>query len=296
MRVFVTGWRGLLGVELVPLLRQQHEVEGIDINDPDTRNRVDICNRVELGRRLKAFRAEALVHLAAMTSVDLCESESEVDRAFRVNGDGARVAAAEAEALDIPILAVSTDYVFDGTKAEPYDEDDTPNPLSVYGRSKLAGEEAVKAAALQWTVVRSAWLYGRGGRNFVDTIEGLLKTRDKVSVVDDQIGSPTYARDLAGGIKTLLEAETRGVVHVANTGEASWYDLARETATILGLDPEKVVSATTEELGRPAPRPAYSVLSTRRAEALCGLEMRPWREALRSYLETRSYLGTTRPA
>jgi dTDP-4-dehydrorhamnose reductase len=120
----------------------------------------------------------------------------------------------------------------------------------------------------------------------VDTIGELLKTRDEVSVVDDQVGSPTYAWDLANGIKALMQAEARGVVHVANTGEASWYDLARETATVLGHDPGKVLAVTTEELGRPAPRPAHSVLSTRRAETLFGLEMRSWRDALRSYLET----------
>jgi len=278
VRVFVTGWDGLLGTELVPLLRERHEVEGTGIDDGD------ICNREGLRRRLEDFRPDVLVHLAAMTAVDLCENEE--DEAFRVNGEGSRVAAAQAEALGIPILAVSSDYVFDGAKTEPYDEDDAPNPLSVYGRSKLAGEEAVKAASLQWTVVRSAWLYGEGGRNFVDTMGELLKTRDVVSVVDDQIGSPTYAWDLADGIRTLLEAESRGVVHVANSGEASWYDLARETAAILGLDPGKIVAVTTEELGRPAPRPAHSVLSTRRAEALYGLEMRSWREALRGYLET----------
>jgi dTDP-4-dehydrorhamnose reductase len=266
VRVFVTGWDGLLGTD------------GTGIDDGD------ICNREALRVRLEAFRPDALVHLAAMTAVDLCETEE--DEAFRVNGEGSRVAAAQAEALGIPILAVSSDYVFDGAKGEPYDEDDVPNPLSVYGRSKLAGEEAVKAAALQWTLVRSAWLYGEGGRNFVDTMGELVKTRDVVSVVDDQIGSPTYAWDLAHGIRTLLEAGSRGVVHVANSGEASWYELARETAITLGLDPERIVAATTEELGRPAPRPAYSVLGTRRAEALYGLEMRSWREALRSYLET----------
>lgn len=278
MRVLVTGCDGLLGKELLPILQDRHEVFGVDIDD------FDICNRMELGRRLREFRAAAVIHLAAMTAVDLCENEE--DRAFKVNGNGSRVVAAEAEALDIPIILASTDYVFDGAKESPYDEDDAPNPLSVYGRSKLAGEEAVKAAALNWTVVRSAWLYGGGKGNFVDTIGELLKTRETIPVVDDQIGSPTYAVDLAHGIRALLETEARGVVHVANTGQASWYDLARETAVLLGCDPGRIVATTTEQLGRPAPRPGYSVLSSRRAEAVFGVEMRPWREALRSYLET----------
>jgi dTDP-4-dehydrorhamnose reductase len=269
----------MLGTALVPMLGEAHEVDGMGIEDGD------VCNRSFLRKRIDAFRPDALVHLAAMTAVDRCETEE--DEAFRLNGEGSRVAATEAERLGVPILAVSTDYVFDGQKSSPYSEDDPTGPQSVYGRSKLAGEEAVKAASLAWTIVRSAWLYGTGGPNFVDTIIERLRTQKTVSVVDDQTGSPTYALDLALGIRTLLEAHARGVFHVVNAGRASWFELAREIARQTGLDVDRVIPASTAELGRKAPRPTYSVLSSERARARHGIELRSWPEALEAYIAQR---------
>jgi dTDP-4-dehydrorhamnose reductase len=266
VRIFVTGWNGLLGSTLVPVLGKKHEVEGFGIDDGD------VSDEAFVRSRLEAFGPDVVIHLAAMTEVDACESREE--EVFRVNEEGSRL---------------STDYVFDGVKKTPYNEDDPPGPLGVYGRSKLAGEEAVKAQASRWTVVRSAWLYGEGGRNFVDTMAELLVACDIVYVVNDQIGSPTYARDLAQGIETLVEEEARGVIHVVNPGEVSWFDLARETARLVGQDPSRVHPASTAEVGRPAPRPAYSVLDTARAEEAYGLRLRSWQEALAYYLKSRDH-------
>lgn len=224
---------------------------------------------------------EVLVHLAAWTDVDGCEGDP--DRAHRVNAEGARVAAAEAERAGAAVLLVSTDYVFPGTGRTPYREDDVPAPAGVYGQSKLAGEEAVKQAAVQWTVVRSAWLYGPGGRNFVDTVVGLARDRERVPVVDDQTGSPTFSADLAAGLLQLIEARVRGTVHLANGGAATWFSLAREAVGLAGGEPERIVPASTAEVGRPAPRPAYSVLDTARAAAH-GVHLRAWPEALAAYI------------
>jgi len=280
MRVFVTGWDGLLGSALVPRLRDRHEVAGMGLDDGD------IGDRALVRSRLEAFRPDAVIHLAAMTAVDACEADEA--EAFRVNAEGSRMVAAEAENVEASVLALSSDYVFDGAQDEPYGEDDEPRPLSIYGRSKLAGEEGVRGANTRWTVVRSAWLFGPGGRNFVDTILDALQTRETVNVVSDQTGSPTYAPDLAVALVALLEVGGRGVYHLANAGAGSWYDLAREAVRGSGLDPERVRPAGTAEIGRPAPRPAWSVLDTTRAHERHGIQMRPWLDALRSHLEYRS--------
>ncbi len=279
MKVFVTGWDGLLGSSLVPILRERHEVAGIGLADGD------IGDRVLVRGRLESFRPDAVIHLAAMTAVDACEgNEAE---AFRINAEGSRLVAAEAERVGASITTLSTDYVFDGTKGAPYLEDDEPRPLSVYGRSKLAGEQGVQGASTRWAVVRSAWLFGPGGRNFVDTILGLLRERESLDVVSDQTGSPTYAPDLAEALTALVEAKGRGIYHLANEDPGSWYDLAREAVRGIGLDPDRVHPATTAEVGRPAPRPAFSVLDTTRARTRHGIGLRPWRDALRAHLDRR---------
>ncbi len=280
MKVFVTGWDGLLGSALVPLLRRSHDVAGMGIADGD------IAEPSLVRSRLDAFRPDVVIHLAAMTAVDACESAEE--EAFRVNAEGSRLVAAEAERRGARVLAVSSDYVFDGTKGAPYTEDDPVRPLSVYGRSKLAGEGGIAGASTDWAVVRSAWLYGGGGRNFVDTILELLETRDTVSVVSDQVGSPTYASDLAEGIAALVADRARGIYHVVNAGRASWFDLAREAARLTGLDPDRVRPVSTGAAGRPAPRPRFSVLDAARARERHGVDLRPWPQALAAYLAGRS--------
>lgn len=281
MRVYVTGWDGLLGSALVPALRAGgHEVAGMGVND------ADITDAAFLRERLGAFRPDAVVHLAAMTAVDRCESEPE--EAFRVNESGSRVAAAEAARVGAAVLALSTDYVFDGAARRPYREDDAPAPLGVYGRSKLAGERAIAEAAGRWAIVRSAWLYGAGGRNFVDTILALAAERETLSVVDDQTGSPTLVSDLARGLAVLVEGRAEGLLHLANAGSATWCGLAREAMRLAGANPERIRPATTSEVARPAPRPVYSVLDCARARDRYGVALRPWRDALADYLSGRA--------
>lgn len=275
MRIFVTGWNGLLGTALVPLLRPRHEVEGFGQED------ADLTDQAYLRERFLRFRPEAVVHLAAFTAVDDCESREK--DAFRVNALGSGIVAREAEEVGAAILALSTDYVFNGAGSRPYREEDLPDPRTAYGRSKLAGEEAIRSHPA-WAVVRSAWLYGPGGRNFVDTILAALDARGEVRVVDDQVGCPTYTLDLAQGLIRLLEAKARGIYHLVNGGQASWFELAREAARRTGRNPERVRPAPTGEVPRPAPRPAYSVLECGRAEREHGVRLRPWPDALAEYL------------
>jgi dTDP-4-dehydrorhamnose reductase len=192
--------------------------------------------------------------------------------------------AAEAARVNASVLAISTDYVFDGAKRSPYTEDEATAPLSVYGRSKLAGERAVRAGVPRWAIVRSAWLYGSGGKNFVNTILDLSARQDALTVVDDQTGSPTYVADLAEGLARLVDARAEGLLHLANAGSATWCDLARESLRLAGGDPARVRPAATETMGRPAPRPVYSALDCARARARYGVALRPWRDALADYL------------
>ena len=275
MRVFVTGWNGLLGNALVPRLQSAHEVDGFGVEDGE------VTDVAFVRRRLEQFRPETVLHLAAWTAVDACESDPV--RAFHVNAEGSRVVATEAARINARVIAVSTDYVFDGEQTRAYTEDDAPSPQSVYGKSKLAGEDEVRNVAL-WAIVRTAWLYGGGGRNFVDTILAALDERGNLEVVNDQIGSPTYAVDLSKALVTLLEANAQGLYHVANAGEASWFDLAREAARLTGRHPERIRPATTAQVPRPAKRPAHSVLSCERVAKMHGVHLRAWGDALAEYL------------
>jgi dTDP-4-dehydrorhamnose reductase len=210
-----------------------------------------------------------VLHAAAWTDVDGAEADPE--RARRVNVDGARNVAA----VGAPVVYYSTDYVFDGSKREPYLESDEPNPLSVYGRTKLGGEHEVRDG---W-IVRSSWLFGWTGRNFVRTMLELGRERDEVAVVADQVGSPTYVGHLAEATRELLE-RPHGVWHVAAEGECTWAEFARAIFEETGLN-TRVREITTEELGRPAPRPAYSVLRSEQAAP----ELSHWREGLRACLD-----------
>jgi dTDP-4-dehydrorhamnose reductase len=226
--------------------------------------------------------------------VDGAESKREL--AHAVNADGAGNLARASAGLDIPLLHISTDYVFDGTapldaggQARPYIESDPTDPQSVYGSTKLEGERQVLAASSRHTVVRTAWLYGVNGRNFVDTMLKLAAERDAVQVVDDQIGSPTWAGHLAPALIGLLEREVSGLVHLTGAGAVSWNGFAREIFRQAEVDC-RVESATSEQMARPAPRPAYSVLESERGDVI---GMPPWQDGLAGYLAARD--GMMRP-
>jgi dTDP-4-dehydrorhamnose reductase len=221
---------------------------------------------------------DVVLHAAAWTNVDGAEGDPQGAAAVNVGGT------ANVAALGAPLVYYSTDYVFDGSKGEPYVESDGPNPRSAYGRSKLHGEAAAGERA--W-IVRSSWLFGPTGTNFVRAMLRLGAKRDEVAVVDDQRGSPTYARDLAHAIELLLRRGAQGIVHATNSGQTTWYGFAREIASAMGMADASITPVTTEEFPRPAPRPRYSVLSGARFRALTGENLRPWEEAMRQYLSAR---------
>ena len=259
MKVLVTGAGGQLGRELVTAF------EGCDVVAAG-HDRLDVADRDAVVGAITSLRPDVVVHAAAWTAVDACEDD--VDRALAVNGLGTRHVADGARRSGAHVVYVSTDYVFDGTKVGPYDEWDEPAPQSVYGRSKLGGERELDPGA---TIVRTSWVFGRHGSNVVKTVLGRT---GELRFVDDQRGCPTAAEDLAGAIRSLAVARLPGTFHVTNSGTTTWFDFVRDVLAAAGDDPGRVVPTTTAALGRPAPRPANSVLDNA-ALRLSGLPLLP---------------------
>ena len=257
------------------ILGDAHQVQGTDIED------FDITDREETLKAITGMRPEWVINAAAYTQVDRCEEEQKT--ACAVNGEGAANLALACKAVKARLIHVSTDYVFDGTSRTPYREDDPVNPISVYGQSKLQGESAARAILDGVTIVRTAGLYGKGGANFVNTIRRLAQERDELTVVDDQWVSPTYSVDLSRAIGALMRKSARGTFHVVNSGSCTWYQFARRIVQLTGGS-STVVPITSSRLNRPAARPAFSVLSTRKYTEVTGEEMRSWEEALTEYL------------
>jgi len=247
-----------------------------------TRSDLDVTDRPAVIHTMLQERPAAVVNCAAYTDVD--GAEDDLDGAMDVNAEAAANVATAAAEIGARVLYPSTDYVFDGYKDEPYVESDEPRPQSVYGQSKLAGEHETAAANPRHYIVRSAWLFGTSGRNFVETMLSLARDHGEVLVVRDQVGCPTYTAHLADALVRLLDTEAFGVHHLASQGECSWYEFAQEIFSQAGVEC-RVMSCTTDEFGRPAPRPPYSVLGTERAEALY---LPHWKEGLASYLAERS--------
>jgi len=223
-----------------------------------------------------------VINCVGYTYVD--QAEKEPDLAMAVNGQGAQTVARACALCGAFLVHMSTDYIFDGRLNRPYREDDLPTPLSAYGRSKLAGEELVQKALPTALIVRSAWLFGPGRPGFVETVLAAARTGKDLAVVQDEVGSPTYSADLAGAILDLTRRRVGGLLHVANAGRASRLELARQTLSLAGLDPEAIRPITAHELGRPAARPAFSALDTRRYARVCGQPLPSWLDALGRYL------------
>jgi dTDP-4-dehydrorhamnose reductase len=287
MRILVTGAEGILGRAIREWLGPRHTLylwgrDEADVRDPD-----------RVAEAARGIEFDAVIHAAAMTDVDRCESE--FDLALAVNRDGTRNVARLAGERGAVLIYLSTDYVFDGSKPEPYREDDPPSPVNAYGRSKLAGEEAAREGAARCLIVRTSWVYGAGGRNFVDTMAERLGRGEIPEVVTDQRGSPTYARDLARGIERLLCTKASGVVHVTNRGETTWHGLALAIARQLG-SPLTIRPTTSDRYPRPARRPANSVLAGERFRILTGHTLPHWEEALRDYLAWRAGVKRGVPA
>jgi dTDP-4-dehydrorhamnose reductase len=266
-RVLVTGARGQIGREVVAAFAG-HDVIAAD------HAALDVADRDAVLQAITSTAPAAVVHAGAWTAVDACESDPE--RAFRVNALGTRHVAEAARRAGAWICYLSTDYVFDGTKPEPYVEWDTPNPVSVYGRSKLGGEWEIGAVGADATIVRTAWVCGRHGHNMVKTVLRLAQEHEKLAFVDDQRGQPSFADDLAPMIRRLVVERRPGIFHVTNQGAVSWYEFAREVLEVAGLDPGRVRPIATADLvpPRPAPRPANSVLDNA-ALRLSGLPLLP---------------------
>lgn len=276
MKLLVTGAAGMLGRDVMLAAGNAgHDVVGYG------RTELDVTDAAALERKLDLERPGVVINCAAWTDVDGAEEAEEA--AMAVNGLGAGNVAAAAAAIGAPVVYVSSDYVFDGAKGAPYVESDQPAPLSAYGRTKLAGEEATAAANKRHFVVRSAWLFGVGGPNFVETMLRLAADHGEVLVVRDQVGSPTYTWHLAYGIVRLIEGVEYGIHHMAAEGQCSWYEFAREIFDQAKVEC-KVLSATTEMLGRPAPRPPYSALTSQREHAI---RLPSWQDGLAGYLAQR---------
>jgi len=276
MRCLVTGAGGMLGTELVAFLRRQNEeVVGWDLPKHDVTDVEKTINGIH------QVGPDVVFHLAARTDVDGCEDD--VAGATGVNFQGAWAVALGVEELSRKLLYVSTDYVFDGRSERFYRETDKPNPMSVYGRTKLMGENAVSKTCRHHFIVRTSWLYGRNGHNFVDTIRQKSREVSRLEVVSDQVGSPTYARDLCRPLWEIAKSKYFGLYHVTNSGSCSWFELATEIVKLTGAKCE-VVPIDTATAARRAPRPANSVLENRNFKRRFGKELRPWQEALRSYL------------
>jgi len=272
VRVLLTGAGGQVGQELVVAFAD-HDVVTAD------HAALDVADRDAVVACVTASRPEVIVHAAAWTAVDACESDP--DRAFAVNSLGTRHIAEAAQRVGAPVYTFSTDYVFDGDQPEPYTELDTPNPRSVYGSSKLAGEREL-ASTPDATILRTSWVCGRHGGNMVKTILRLASEHDTLSFVDDQRGHPTFADDLAAMTRRLVDDRRPGLFHVTNQGAVSWYQFARSVLEAAGHDPERVQPIKTADLDppRPAPRPANSVLDNV-ALRLAGVPLLPhYREPL----------------
>jgi dTDP-4-dehydrorhamnose reductase len=276
MKLLVTGAAGMLGRDvMLAAANAGHDVVGFG------RAEMDVTDAAAVQRKFELERPDVVINCAAWTAVD--DAETSEEAAFAVNGTGAGNVAAAAAELGAAVVYVSSDYVFDGAKGEPYVESDQVAPLSAYGRTKLAGEEATMAANKRHFVVRSSWLFGIGGGNFVETMLRLAQTQSEVLVVRDQVGSPTYTWHLAYGIVRLIEGIEFGIHHMAAAGQCSWYEFAREIFEQAKVEC-KVLSTTTEMFGAPAPRPPFSVLTSQREHAI---RLPSWQDGLAGYLAQR---------
>jgi len=290
MKILITGISGMLGVDLYQILRDGYEIDGLDIKDfPSTPfsspsvHKGDITNLHELKAVFLELNPDFVIHMAAYTDVDGCERDPA--RAYKVNALGTQNVCLASQDLHIPVMYIGTDFVFDGKKNHPYTELDEPHPLNVYGKSKLAGENYVRSFLERYFIVRTSWLYGRYGKNFVETILKLASQKRELRVVNDQVGSPTYTKDLAQETKKLLSGSSYGIYHITNSGSCSWYEFAEETLELAGLRRVKVKPITSKELNRPARRPQFSVLKSTSSGWGAEDTMRPWKEALREYIK-----------
>jgi len=291
-KILTTGSGGMLGTDLVSEFKDDYNVYGLDlVHRPPVAagdfSRCDITNEGETLRVISKIKPDIVIHTAAWTDVDGCELDK--DKAYEINSEGTENVALGCKSAGAVLVYISTDFVFNGKKRSPYKETDRPDPLSIYGDSKLLGENAVDRILDRYFILRTSWLYGSSGKNFVDTIIEKARASKELKVVDDQVGSPTYTKDLAEAIGALLsqmEFKGKGIYHVSNSGSVSWYDYAKTILKLSGSK-TKVIPISSKELDRPAKRPAMSVLDNSKFSRFTGYKMRNWKAALEEYLAKR---------
>jgi len=301
MKILLLGHRGMLGSDLMQKFILEHEVIGMDQAE------INIVSAVECNQAVQETLPDVVINAAAYTNVDGCETDRET--CFAVNTEAVKNIALACRDRNIPLVHFSTDYVFDGKTKRPYEEDDPCNPINVYGESKLKGERYLRSITENHLLIRTSWLFGNHGKNFVEAIlekanakKYIQETMEKkktrarkpstLEVVEDQVGSPTYTRDLAAAVDLLLQKNARGVFHVTNRGTCSWYQFAVQILKEAGFDNINVVPIPSDRLQRPAQRPAYSVLSSRKFMNATGKAMQPWQLALQDYLKNRKIHST----
>ena len=275
------GSKGMLGKDLMGVLPSSFpddEVIGWDIEDIDIQKEGDTAIKIE------KLRPDIVIHVAAYTDVDGCELDEK--KAFAVNAEGTKHITLAASRCRAKVVYLSTDYIFDGNKREPYLENDPPSPLNVYGHSKWKGEQYIQEWMKNALIIRTQWLYGRYGKNFVTSILQQAREKNTLSIVNDQVGSPTYTADLAKAISVLIRCDAQGIFHVANSDFCTWYIFGQAILKLSGINRVKVIPISSKELGRPAVRPSYSVLNCQKLKKETGLALRPWAEALKDYLNT----------
>jgi len=286
VRLLITGGLGLLGKEIARVFEGSAGIRTTD------REEWDVTDPAACRREVEGFRPDVVIHCAAWTAVDRAETEAEAARLLNVEGTrNVTRACRERGAL---MVTFGTDYIFDGASPRPYREDDPANPLSVYGKTKWAAEQALREEGGDHLLVRTQWMFGPAGRNFIRTILEKARGGETLRVASDQVGCPTFSRDLAVAVRNLLGARARGTVHFSSEGETSWFGLARYVLERCGLPAALLSPARTRELPYPAPRPAYGVLSKEKYRAVTGASPRPWEEAVGEYLEMIDSEGGTR--
>lgn len=276
MKILITGSNGMLGHDLEEVLKDSHELV------LTTSKTLDITDKDKTMEIIKENKPDVVINSAAYTDVDGCETNQ--DLAYAVNGEGVRNLALACREVDCPLVHISTDYVFDGSARDPIAEDGEIGPISVYGKSKLQGEEAIQEILDKFFIVRTAWLYGINGKNFPRTMLELAENHPEITVVYDEVGTPTYTPDLAYGISQLIETDYYGIYHLTNSGSCSWCEFARYIFKIAERD-VKVIPVTASEFSRPAPRPSYSVLKNERWIENGFEPLRDYKEAISEYIE-----------
>lgn len=280
MRFLVTGVKGQLGHDVMEeLALRGHEGVGVDVEE------MDITDAQTVERVIKGAQADGVIHCAAYTAVDAAEDEPEV--CCKVNADGTENIAKVCRELDLPMMYISTDYVFDGEGERPWEPQDTCNPLNVYGKSKYLGEVAVQKYLEKYFIVRIAWVFGVSGKNFIKAMLNKAKTTDKVTVVDDQVGSPTYTRDLAVLVVDMMETDRYGVYHATNEGICTWYEFAKEIFAQAGIGME-VSPISADEYPAKAKRPHNSRMDKSKLDEAGFRRLPTWQDALERYLKVIS--------